>query len=127
MCDWERLNLIPVAVEIGGVLSRIWKFDKQFCGFKGLLRTKFCKLLQSDASVSLIINRFQAAACHVWMQFFLGFLSALVDAIPPSTPAGSAADTLRHQLALLWSVSWRCGQDSCGPTGQDENHLPRQV
>lgn len=23
MCDWERLNLIPVAVEIGGVLSRI--------------------------------------------------------------------------------------------------------
>lgn len=74
MCDWERLNLIPVAVEISGVLSRIWKFDKQVKQFKGLLRTKFCKLLQSDASVSLIINRFQAPACHVWTQFFWGFI-----------------------------------------------------
>lgn len=52
-------------------------------------------------------------------QGFSGVLSAAIDAILPSTSAGSEADTLGHQLALVWSVSRRCGQDSCGPTGQD--------
>lgn len=104
-----------------------WKFDKQFCEFKGLPADKVLEAASIGCLRQFNNQQVPSASLSCVDTSYSGVLSALVDAIPPSTPAGSAADTLRGQLALLWSVSWRCGQDSCGPTGQDENHLPRQV
>lgn len=70
MCDWKRLNLVSVAVELGGILCRIWKFDKRFCGC-----CEVCTLLHSDASISLLISSFSSTSWpwedRVFLEFYL--------------------------------------------------------